>query len=41
MLSFDAIGVRLFEMPNQYLYNLSVVSGRMPRELNEALFGKK
>lgn len=41
MLSFDAIGVRLFEMPNQYLYNLSVVSGRMPRELDEALFGKK
>ena len=39
-LSFDAIGVRLYEMPSGYLYNLSVVSGALPREMDKALFGK-
>lgn len=40
-LSFDAINVRLYPMPLDYLYNLSVISGCMPRELDEALFGKR
>jgi hypothetical protein len=40
-LSFDAINVRLYLMPSDYLYNLSVFSGCMPRELDEALFGKR
>jgi len=40
-LSFDAINVRLYSMPSDYLYNLSVISGCMPRELDEALFGKQ
>ena len=39
-LSFDAIGVLLYPMPARYLYNLSVISGCWPREVDEALFGQ-